>query len=225
MCADALRFGTVVKHVGATLWPRGAVIVTVPFLFAYSIPVHCRQTVVRMAGSRPASFERERMRTLVLNAGYEPLAVVSFKRALVLVMNRKATMVQCDEGHPVWGASGCWERPSVILLTRYVRIPRMRVLPVSHRGVLRRDEHRCCYCGKSANTIDHVLPRSRGGRDTWDNLVACCLRCNNVKGDSTPAEMRWSMLFNPRMPQGATWVVRGIERSLPQWDEFLAPAA
>lgn len=165
------------------------------------------------------------MRTLVLNAGYEPLAVVSFKRALVLVMNHKATIVQCDQGHPVWAASGSWERPSVILLTRYVRIPRSRAVPVSRRGVLRRDDHRCCYCAKSANTIDHVLPRSRGGRDTWDNLVACCLRCNNVKGNQTPTEMGWGMLFMPRIPQGTTWVVRGVERPLPQWDEYLAPAA
>jgi 5-methylcytosine-specific restriction endonuclease McrA len=165
------------------------------------------------------------MRTLVLNAGYEPLAVVSFKRALVLVMNEKATIVECDQAHPVSAASGFWERPSVIVLTRYVRIPRSRAVPVSRRGVLRRDEHRCCYCGKSANTIDHVLPRSRGGRDTWDNLVACCLRCNNVKGDHTPGEMGWNLLFKPRMPQGQTWVMRGVEKPLPQWDEYLAPAA
>ncbi|MCU1634976.1 MAG: endonuclease, partial [Cryobacterium sp.] len=148
------------------------------------------------------------MRTLVLNAGYEPLAVVSFKRALVLVMNQKATIVESDRGHPVVAASGSWERPSVILLTRYVKIPRSSPAPVSRRGVLRRDDHRCCYCGKSASTIDHVLPRSRGGRDTWDNLVACCLRCNNVKGDQTPSELGWGMMFKPRVPQGSTWVVR-----------------
>jgi len=165
------------------------------------------------------------MRTLVLNAGYEPLAVVSFKRALVLVMNHKATIVQADQGHPICATSGSWDRPSVILLTRYVRIPRSRAVPVSRRGVLRRDEHRCGYCGKAASTIDHVLPRSRGGRDTWDNLVACCLRCNNLKSDRTPAEMGWKLLFHPGLPVGTTWVVRGAERPLPQWDEFLAPAA
>ncbi|ASD22969.1 MULTISPECIES: HNH endonuclease [Cryobacterium] len=165
------------------------------------------------------------MRTLVLNAGYEPLAVVSFKRALVLVMNQKATIIQADQGHPVWAATESWERPSVILLTRYVRLPRSRAVPVSRRGVLRRDDHRCGYCGKNASTIDHVQPRSRGGRDTWDNLVACCLRCNNLKSDRTPAEMGWDLRFDPRMPQGTTWVVSGVERPLPQWDEFLAPAA
>ena len=91
--------------------------------------------------------------------------------------------------------------------------------------MLRRDEHRCAYCGRSAATIDHVLPRSRGGRDTWENLVACCLRCNNTKGDHTPAEMGWELRFTPGMPQGRSWVVRGFERPLPQWDEYLATAA
>jgi 5-methylcytosine-specific restriction endonuclease McrA len=165
------------------------------------------------------------MRTLVLNAGYEPLAVVSFKRALVLVMNQKATVVAIDQDHPVWGICESYERPSVILLTRYVRLPRGRAAPVSRRGVLRRDAHRCAYCGKSASTIDHVQPRSRGGADSWENLVACCLRCNNVKGDRTPGEMGWSLRISPRVPHDASWVVRGVEGAAPEWQDFLAPAA
>ncbi|MES2169478.1 MAG: HNH endonuclease [Actinomycetota bacterium] len=165
------------------------------------------------------------MRTLVLNAGFEPLAVVSFKRALVLVMNQKATIVAADADHPVWGSSGSYVRPSVILLTRYVRIPSTRLIPVSRRGVLRRDGQRCGYCGGSANTIDHVLPRSRGGQDSWENLVACCLRCNNVKGDKTPQEMGWQLRVRPKAPHGTSWLVRGVERSEAQWEEFLAPAA
>ncbi len=165
------------------------------------------------------------MRTLVLNAGYEPLAVVSFKRALVLVMNQKATVVEIDEDHPVWGTSGAYERPAVILLTRYVRIPRGRAVPVSRRGVLRRDSHHCGYCGKTATTIDHVMPRSRGGADSWENLVACCLRCNNQKSDRTPSEMGWSLRSDPRMPHDVSWVVRGVESAQPKWEEYLAPAA
>lgn len=165
------------------------------------------------------------MRTLILNAGYEPLGVVSFRRALVLVMNHKATVIEVDDGHPVWGPSGPHERPSVILLTRYVRIPRGRSAPVSRRGVLRRDGHRCGYCGKSASTVDHVLPRSRGGADSWENLVACCLRCNNAKSDRTPAEMGWALLITPRMPHGVSWLVRDLERVQPQWQDYLSPAA
>jgi 5-methylcytosine-specific restriction endonuclease McrA len=165
------------------------------------------------------------LRTLVLNAGYEPLAVVSFKRALVLVMMGKAVVVASDDENPVMAASGTWDRPSVILLQRYVRIPNGRAVPVSRRGVLRRDSQRCGYCSSSATTIDHVMPRSRGGADSWENLVACCLRCNNVKGDRTPQEMGWSLRTIPRPPHGTTWLVRGIERAVPAWEEFLAPAA
>lgn len=104
------------------------------------------------------------MRTLVLNAGYEPLAIVSFKRALVLVMNDKATVIERVEEDPVWGTHGVYDRPAVIILARYVRVPTSRRVPVTRRGVLRRDNHRCGYCGKAASTIDHVLPRSRGER-------------------------------------------------------------
>jgi 5-methylcytosine-specific restriction endonuclease McrA len=165
------------------------------------------------------------MRTLVLNAGYEPLAVVSFKRAIVLVMNEKATVVERVEEDPVWRTEGSVDRPAVIVLTRYVRVPGARRVPVTRRGVLRRDGHRCAYCGKAASTIDHVLPRSRGGKDTWENLVACCLRCNNVKGDRTPQEMAWELRLVPGIPRGTQWTVRGTDRADPRWEPYLALAA
>ena len=165
------------------------------------------------------------MRTLVLNAGYEPLGVVSFKRALVLVMNEKATIIAADGEHPVFGLSGAWDRPSVIILRRYVRIPSGRSVPVSRRGVLRRDNGHCGYCGGAASTIDHITPRSRGGKDSWENLVACCLKCNNVKGNRTPGEMNWRLRSTPRAPHGSSWIVRGIERAETSWEEYLAPAA
>lgn len=165
------------------------------------------------------------MRTLVLNAGYEPLAVVSFKRAIVLVLNDKATVIERVEGDPVWGAGRAVDRPAVILLTRYVRVPGTRRIPVTRRGVLRRDGHRCAYCGKSASTVDHVMPRSRGGADSWENLVACCLRCNNIKGNHTPQEMNWELRLLPRPPHGTQWTVRGTERADPRWEPYLALAA
>jgi 5-methylcytosine-specific restriction endonuclease McrA len=162
------------------------------------------------------------LRTLVLNAGYEPLAVVSFKRALVLVLNDKATVLAGAESERVHSASREFELPTVIILQRYVRIPGSRKIPVSRRGVLRRDGFRCAYCSKSANTIDHVLPKSRGGKDTWENLVACCLKCNNSKSDKTPAEMGWELRITPKMPSGVIWTVRGAEKAEPQWAEFLS---
>jgi 5-methylcytosine-specific restriction endonuclease McrA len=162
------------------------------------------------------------MRTLVLNAGYEPLAVVSFKRAIILVLNQKATVLAQAGNHLVRSANSEYKLPSVILLSRYVRIPGSRVIPVSRRGVLRRDAHRCAYCQRSASTVDHIQPRSKGGDDSWENLVACCLRCNNKKGDRTLAEMGWELSFSPRMPAGTIWMVRGTERFEPEWDQYLA---
>ena len=165
------------------------------------------------------------MRTLVLNAGYEPLAVVTFRRALMLVLNGKAVILENDDEHPIFGVNAGFDRPSVILLQRYVKPPTGRRVPVSRRGVLRRDAHRCCYCGGNASTIDHVMPRSRGGKDAWENLVACCLKCNNLKGDRTPEEMGWRMHFPARAPHGTAWLVNGVERAAPAWDAYLAPAA
>jgi 5-methylcytosine-specific restriction endonuclease McrA len=87
--------------------------------------------------------------------------------------------------------------------------------------VLRRDSWRCAYCSKPANTVDHVQPKSKGGKDTWENLVACCLRCNNAKGDKQLTELGWELRINPKMPTGMQWLVRGVERTDPEWDMFL----
>ncbi|KAB1660377.1 HNH endonuclease [Pseudoclavibacter chungangensis] len=164
------------------------------------------------------------MRTLVLNAGFEPLGVVTDRRALTLVMNGRASVLDVDEERPVRSVEGSWPRPVVILLRRYVKVPMARVSPVSRRGVLRRDDHRCGYCDAFANTIDHILPRSRGGAHSWENLVACCLTCNNVKGDRTPAEMGWRLRRAPVAPRGVHWTGRGIEHAQPEWAAYL-PAA
>lgn len=166
------------------------------------------------------------MRTLVLNAGYEPLAIVSFRRALVLVLNQKATILESDVDHPVWGAEHeRFDRPVVIVLRGYVRLPRTRRVPVSRRGVLRRDGFACGYCGATATTVDHVMPRSRGGAGSWENLVACCTACNNLKADRTPREMGWVLHARPSAPQGSIWAVRGVERALPEWTPYLEHAA
>ena len=164
------------------------------------------------------------METLVLNAGYEPLAVVSFRRALMLVLNNKASVIKIDPEHPIQTVTATFDRPSVIVLRRYVRVPYVRRIPVSRRGVLRRDGYRCAYCPASATTIDHVVPRSRGGQDAWDNLVACCFRCNNAKGDRLLRDLGWSLRTVPRMPSGPAWFAMGIERRMADWDDFLAAA-
>ncbi|WP_201518179.1 HNH endonuclease [Gulosibacter hominis] len=164
------------------------------------------------------------MRTLVLNAGYEPLSVVSDRRALILVLGGKASVLEADLENPLCSVNAEFARPRVILLRRYVKMPMVRRTPVSRRGVLRRDDHRCAYCGQFANTVDHVMPRSRGGRDSWENLVACCLECNNIKGDRTPAEVGWKLRWEPSAPAARRWHIRDVDEAAAEWAEYL-PAA
>lgn len=164
------------------------------------------------------------MRTLVLNAGYEPLAIVSFKRALVLVMNDKATVIERVDGDPVWGIRGV--RASGGHRAHPLCARAGEPAGAAHtprRAAPRRSPLRLLRQG--ATTIDHVLPRSRGGADSWENLVACCLRCNNVKGDRTPQEMNWELRWTPQPPRGGQWIVRGTERADPTWEPYLSLAA
>jgi 5-methylcytosine-specific restriction endonuclease McrA len=141
---------------------------------------------------------------LVLNATYEPLNVVSVRRAVLLLLKEKAEVVE---------AADAWLRseqvavpvPLVIRLVYYVRIPRRFSLPVSRRTVLARDHYACQYCnvqpGKAHLTIDHVVPRSRGGETHWENVVTACGPCNRRKGNRTPAEAGMFLLRQPRRPR------------------------
>jgi 5-methylcytosine-specific restriction endonuclease McrA len=139
-------------------------------------------------------------------------------------LNQKATVLAGDNAQLVHSAKGSYELPRVILLSRYVRVPHARMVPLSRRGVLRRDANKCAYCSRAANTIDHVQPKSRGGQDTWENLVACCLKCNNLKGDKTLQELGWELRSTPRMPTGMAWTIRGAETVDPEWIDFLEVA-
>ncbi len=160
------------------------------------------------------------MKTLVLNAGYEPLSIVPFTRAVVLVLTGKATVLAAED-IPVRSEHMSLDQPSVILLTRYVRPPSNRRVSRSRRGVLRRDGLRCAYCSKPAYTVDHVVPRSRGGANTWENLVACCRECNNRKGSRTLSEIGWKLSFLPQEPRlGQLWM-RGIDKPVEKWRPFL----
>lgn len=154
------------------------------------------------------------------------MSIVSFRRAVVLVLTGKATVLASEDA-PIRSAHVSMDRPSVILLTRYVQPPRGRSTALSRRGVLRRDAHTCAYCGGGANTVDHVIPRSRGGQNSWTNLVACCRACNNTKGNRTPEEMGWKLLFTPVEPHTGHWWLRDIENPADRWKPFLelAPAA
>jgi len=136
---------------------------------------------------------------LVLNASGEPLCVVTMHRAVVLVTTGKAIVVETD-GRVLRSPSISVPVPLVLCLARYVSVPRRRPVPPTRRTVLQRDSHRCAYCAASADTVDHVLPRSRGGALSWENAVAACLRCNHRKGNRTPEEAGMRLLIVPARP-------------------------
>ena len=145
---------------------------------------------------------------LVLNQDYQALAVCSVERAMVLVWLQKAELVADRADRVLHSARAQFPWPTVVRLKRYIRVPYRRVL-LTRRNVLRRDGHRCQYCGSAERlTLDHVLPRSRGGKDAWENLVAACTPCNNKKSNRTPEEagMRLRVVpFHPTRAQVAAW--------------------
>ena len=164
------------------------------------------------------------MHTLVLNASYEPLAVVSVRRAVVLVLTEKAVAEHVDDERVIRSASREIPMPLVVRLLRFVRVPYRRRVPWSRRGVLDRDRHRCAYCGTRASTVDHIEPVSRGGAArSWLNTVAACPPCNQVKANRTPREAGMQLLVQPYEPraQAALILALGIKarEGLPSWLE------
>lgn len=141
---------------------------------------------------------------VLLNASYEPLSTnVTLKRAARLLVKGKAIILEAAAGRFLRH----WPWPKVLILVQYVRIAHevlYRQPTVTRKGVLRRDQHRCAYCGKQASTIDHLVPKSRGGAMTWLNLVAACTPCNGAKRNRTPEEARMPLLFEPFVPSRLT---------------------
>jgi 5-methylcytosine-specific restriction endonuclease McrA len=161
-------------------------------------------------------------RTLVLNATYEPLGVVSDRRALILVLNNRATMVE-DSGIELRYATGSLSLPAVIRLHKFVKIPYRHTVPLSRRAIFARDGGRCVYCAAAATSIDHVVPKSRGGDHTWDNVVSACHKCNHLKADRTLKELGWRLRSIPREPVGAAWRILGTGRADSRWVPYLEP--
>ena len=158
---------------------------------------------------------------LVLNATYEPLCVVSQRRAVVLVLAGKAACVE-ETDYVLRAERLAVTVPSVVRLHRYVRVPYRATVPLTRKGVLARDHHRCVYCDGPATSLDHVVPRSRGGTHTWENVVAACGRCNHVKADRAVADLGWRLRRIPRAPTGAAWRILGSRRVDPCWVPYLA---
>jgi 5-methylcytosine-specific restriction endonuclease McrA len=165
-----------------------------------------------MAGTESAA--------LVLNATYEPLCVVSGRRAAVLVLTSKAVPVAAGEG-VLHSERTALPVPAVVRLSHYVRVPYRATVPLTRKAVFARDGGRCVYCGAAATSLDHVVPRSRGGAHAWENVVSACGRCNHVKADRGIAELGWRLRTTPRAPSGSAWRVAGARRIDPRWAPYL----
>jgi len=160
--------------------------------------------------------------TLVLNATYEPLGVVSERRALILVLNQRATSVE-DSDRILTYARGSITLPAVIRLNKFVKIPYRHAVPLSRRAIFARDNNRCVYCGVTATSIDHVIPRSRGGGHNWENVVSACHKCNHLKADRTLKDLGWRLRYTPREPVGAAWRILGTGKPHRIWIPYLKP--
>ncbi len=157
---------------------------------------------------------------LVLNASYEPLCVVPVRRAIVLVLNRKAEIVSTTD-RPFRTERITFETPSVIRLVQFVRVPFRTRVPLNRRAIFVRDANRCQYCQATAENIDHVIPRSRGGQHVWENVVAACQPCNAKKGDKMLEQTTMVLRRKPQAPHALTWVLVAVGNVRPDWEPFL----
>ncbi len=164
-------------------------------------------------------------RVLVLNATYEPINVCAVRRAAVLLLKGRAEIVERSE-ELLRSERYEYARPVVIKLVSYVRIPRdMHRRKITRKAVLARDSWTCQYCGtqRSGLTVDHVIPRSRGGSSAWDNIVAACAPCNRRKGNRLPTEIKMHPSSTPRPPGPNVFIRVASPRVPPSWEPYLDP--
>jgi len=158
---------------------------------------------------------------LVLNQDYRAMTICSVRRAVILMLLQKAELVVDRPERKVRSASMQLPWPSIIRLKRFVPLPYRRIM-LSRQNVLRRDGGTCQYCGSRERlTVDHVLPKSRGGKDTWENLVAACVPCNNRKGDRTPEESQMQLGRKPFRPSHVMFIRDYVGNLDDTWKPYL----
>jgi 5-methylcytosine-specific restriction endonuclease McrA len=162
---------------------------------------------------------------LVLNASYEPLNVCTVRRAHVLVFKGKAEIVEEHE-RPLRSATSTFKRPHVIRLLQYIRVPRAVQRKISRRALFARDGWRCAYCGSAGRlTLDHIVPRSRGGDSVWENVVTSCAPCNMRKGNRLLHEVSMTLHTTPRAPSPQLFIRLAAPKIPNTWTPYLGEAA
>ncbi len=163
-------------------------------------------------------------RVLVLNASYEPINVCTVRRAAVLILKERAEILEQAE-RSLHAEHFTMPRPAVIRLTTYIRIPRdAHSRKITRRAVFARDRWTCQYCGseRGALTVDHVIPRSKGGASSWENIVACCAPCNRRKGDRLPRQANMHPRHTPAAPSPTIFVHVAAPKIPAAWEQYLA---
>jgi 5-methylcytosine-specific restriction endonuclease McrA len=160
---------------------------------------------------------------LVLNATYEPINVCTVRRAVVLLLKDKAEVIERGQ-YELHSATATIARPVVIRLVTYVRIPRdTHRRKITRRAVFARDDWTCQYCGARSNlTVDHVVPRSKGGGSSWDNIVASCAPCNRRKGNALPRQVGMRLQRQPRTPRPHVFIQVASPTIPAAWQQYLA---
>ncbi|MBA3330853.1 MAG: HNH endonuclease [Actinobacteria bacterium] len=163
---------------------------------------------------------------LVLNASYEPLNVCSLRRAHVLVFKGRAEVLE-QLDRPLRSATDTYAWPHVIRLVNYVRVPRAVQRKISRRALFARDGWRCAYCGTASGrlTLDHVVPRSRGGGSVWENVVTSCAPCNLHKGNRLLEETAMQLRTPPRPPAPVLFIHLAATRIPHGWQRYLPDSA
>jgi len=159
---------------------------------------------------------------LVLNQSYEPLTTCSAIKAITLLFLSKADLIIARQDKYLKSVNNQFPYPSVIKLNQYKKV-KFREIEVSKKNILKRDSHTCQYCNSTSVllTVDHIMPKSRGGLDTWDNLTTACFRCNNAKGDRTPSEAKMPLLTKPFRPTYFNFFVMGLDKGGDEWKQFM----
>jgi 5-methylcytosine-specific restriction endonuclease McrA len=158
---------------------------------------------------------------LVLNQNYQPLHICNVKHAMVMLYLNRVEMVEHD-GAMIHTVNKSFPLPTVVRVRRYIKYRGYQVV-LSRRNIMRRDAFTCQYCGKHESnlTIDHVIPKRHGGKDTWENLVAACIRCNNSKGDRTPEQARMPLLKKPKKPHYVQFLQQHIDEPIHSWKPYI----
>ena len=163
-------------------------------------------------------------RTLILNSTFQPLSVASAKRSISLLLAKKINVIK-ESKYEIRSENKIIKIPKVALLTYYVKAPYSRRVALNRSNIFIRDFYTCQYCGSNAESIDHIIPKSKGGEHEWSNVVACCKKCNLAKADKLLSQTILKLKRFPIKPEGNFWIKTIIGSNPdPEWNDYLISA-